>query len=154
MKHRKPRQWLVDAGAIFTALVFLVPVGWVLAEERRLSTHGEIAQAVVLSKETIKGGGDGPTSYYVRYSFNDTSGREYTGSAEVGHSMYDTLSPGGRLQIQYLAEDPGRSRVAAAFNPGILMVVALGGLGVCFFFILGPQRWLRELGGERDPALD
>jgi hypothetical protein len=101
MRNRKARQWLVDAGAILTALVFLVPVGWALGEERRVSTNGQITQGVVLRKERIEGGGEGPASYYVHYS-----------------------------------------------------LLALGAIGVCWFFMLGPQRWLRELGGERDPALD
>jgi hypothetical protein len=153
MTNRKTRQWLVDAGAIFTALVFFVPFWWGLSEEQHLVKNGQITPGVVQSKETVDGGGETSNSYYVRYSFQ-AAGREYKGSMTVEHSLYEDLLPGDPLPIQYLADNPVRNRIAGALNPAILLFVALAAVGLCFFFFLGPQRWLREVGGGRDPALD
>jgi hypothetical protein len=153
MKNRRPRQWLVDAGAIFVALVFIVPVWWALNEEQRLLRDGQITRGVVLSKETIDGGGETSTELFVRYSFQDASDRQRTGSMSVEDRLYQRVSPGDPLPIQYLTDDPGRSRIAGEFSPAVLLGVALAALGLCYFFILGPQRWLRELRGGRDPVL-
>jgi uncharacterized protein DUF3592 len=151
--RRRARQWFVDGSAILIGLAALVPVLWVHAEDERLSANGQITTGVVQSKQRIDGGGESPTTYHLRYSFEDGSGRERAGSAGVEESMYERVSVGDRLPIQYLADQPQTSRIFGAFNPGIVEALALTALGLMYFLFLGPQRWLRELRGKPDPVL-
>jgi hypothetical protein len=143
----------VDVGAVFTAFVFLVPVAWALVQEQRLATDGQITTGVVQKKVYVRGGNDSSPDYYVWYSFTDASDREHTGRVLVDDSVYDKVSPGDLLPIQYLADEPGTSRIAGAFNPLIPEVLAMAAVGAIWFIYLGPQRWLREWRGKPDPVL-
>ncbi len=147
------KQWLTDAAAILIGLAAAAPLLWVHAEDERLSTDGQTTTGVVQNKQTIDGGGETSPSYSLRYSFEDLSGREHTGSAGVEYSIYERFSVGDPLPIQYLADQPGTSRIVGVFNPGILEAVAVTALGLIYFFFLGPHRWLRELRGKPDPVL-
>ncbi|MDP9300661.1 MAG: hypothetical protein M3P43_07180 [Actinomycetota bacterium] len=151
--RRRTRQWFVDAAAILIGLAAVAPLVWVHAEDERLSADGRVTTGVVQSKEAIDGGGETLTSYSLRYSFEDVSGREHTRSAGVEYSIYERISVGDPLPIQYLADQPETSRIVGVFNPGILEVVAVTALGLIYFFFLGPQRWIRELRGKPDPVL-
>ena len=153
MTNRRARQWFVDAGAILTALVFLVPVVWLLVQEHRLSTDGMTATGVVRSKALVRGGNENPSEYYVAYGFEDASGTEHTGTTSVDDTVYDRVSLGEALPIEYLADQPQTSRIAGVFNPRIGEAGAMAGLGMVVFFFLGPQRWFREWRGGHDPAL-
>jgi hypothetical protein len=153
MKKRRGRQWFVDAGAVLTALVFLVPVGLLLAQEQRLSTDSQIATGVVQGKAHVAGGNDSSPDYYVLYSVTDASGREHAGRKLIEYSLYEKVSPGDPLSIQYLVDEPDTSRIAGAYNPTIPEALALAAVGLVFFYFLGPQRWLRELRGKPDPVL-
>jgi hypothetical protein len=151
--RRRARQWFVDGSAILIGLAALVPVIWIHADDERMSADGQITTGVVQGKETIEGGGETPTTYRLRYVFEDASGRKQAGSAGVEHSIYKTTSVGARLPIQYLPDQPQRSRIAGTFDPGILEALVLTALGFIYFFLLGPERWFKELRGEPDPVL-
>jgi uncharacterized protein DUF3592 len=154
IKKRRARQWFIDGAAIITLLVFVVPVGWLLAEQHRLSTDGPIVTGIVRSKAFVSGRGEISSYYSVSYSFTDASGREQTGSGTVDESVYDKVSPGDALAIQYLPDGPSRSRAYGTSTlPEVGEPLALAAVGIAFFYFLGPQRWLREWRGKPDPVL-
>jgi hypothetical protein len=153
VKDRRARQLFVDAGAVFTLFVFLLPVWWTSAQDERLSTNGETTTGVVQKKIYVRGGNDSSPDYYVEYSFADAAGREHRARKLVESSLYEKLSPEDPLPIQYLVDDPGTSRIVGAYGPSISEAVALAGMGLVVFYFLGPLRWLRELRGRPDPAL-
>jgi hypothetical protein len=139
---------------MITLLVFVVPVWWLLAEEHRVSTDGQIATGIVQSKTFVSGRGETSSYYSVSYSFSDASGREQTGSGRVDQSEYDKVSPGDALAIQYVPDGPLRSRIYGTSTlQDVGEPLALAAVGIAFFYFLGPQRWLREWRGKPDPVL-
>ena len=154
MSSRRARQWIVDAAAIFTLLLFAIPVWLILAQQDHLSSNGITTTGIVQNKTFARGGNDNSPDWFISYAFKDATGREHVGSSRVDATFFNRVSPGETLTIEYLADQPGTSRIARAANPGIGEALALGGVGVAFFYFLGPQRWLRQLSGGRDPVLD
>ena len=145
-------QWAADIAAIATLLLPLLFAALIL-QDRRITDDPMRAVATVEEKRIVDGGGEGPTYLEVRYSFRTASGKLFHGNANVGQKLYDRLAPGGSLEVEYAADDPGLSRVPGEFNEFWIEAFAVGVQGLIFFWILGPRRWLRVRRGEVDPVL-
>jgi hypothetical protein len=151
-KPRTLRQWLVDAGAILCAAVVVVlAVGTV--RDLRLWQNPETSIAVVIDKR-VSNGAEGGTFYQVRYSFTPSSGRQFLGEANLRHELYDETSLGDRIQIQYAADEPGRSRAINEVRDPVGSFIAVATWTASFFAMFiyyGPRRWLRTLKGQPEP---
>ena len=118
MSSRRARQWIVDAAAIFTLLLFAIPVWLILAQQDHLSSNGITTTGIVQNKTFARGGNDNSPDWFISYAFKDATGHEHVGSSRVDASFFNRVSPGETLTIEYLADQPGTSRIARAATFG------------------------------------
>ena len=151
-RARTKKQWAADIGAVLSLLLVGLFVALVIRDQR-ISANPEKAVAWIYEKEMLEGDGEGPTYLVVRYSFTTETGDTFHGSANVGSRLYDRVSVGDGVEIEYAVDDPTMSRVPGEFDEMWVEALAVGVQGVAFFGYLGPRRWLRTWRGEVDPVL-
>lgn len=109
-RANKGGRWL-DALAILHLLV-AVAFASMLVQTCRIMANPATATGVVESKKVINGGED-PDTYELSYAFA-TSGGTYRGRASVATKIYDHISVGEPVTVQYAADDPGNSQCGRA----------------------------------------
>ena len=149
---RTGKQWLADAGAVFSLLFVLIYVV-AFVQYQRISMNPARAEGTLGEKVFIKGDGENSPRYLLRYRFTARTGDQYQGQAAVTDDFFQTASVGSQLEIEYAADDPGNNRVRGQFDPDALLYAALAVMGAALFVYLGPRRCLGTWRGEPDPVL-
>jgi hypothetical protein len=128
-------------------LVLMVPMAVFVSvgayDEYRYHTASTTAVGVVLDKRIIDGR-YGPT-YELSYSFFDRNAVGHSNRGDVPRATYEQARPGSRYTIQYLPDDPERSRVLGKDDTlpiAGLMAFAIGGLAYSLYAIVAGSRRL------------
>lgn len=131
-------------------LVLMVPMAVVVSvgayDEYRYHTASTTAIGVVLDKRIIEGR-YGPT-YELSYSFFDGNAQGHSNRGDVPRATYERARPGSRYTIQYLLDDPERSRFLGKDDTlpiAGLMAFAIGGLAYGVYAIVAGSRRLAAL---------
>lgn len=120
--------WLLFGGIFLVAGLVLTLIGAGMAwQQGRFASDGLTAQGVVLGK-TIRqadAGENRSTEYHVRYRFANSDGAPVDASDQVSFDRWEALVEGGPVTIEYLAGDPGLSRVQGG-DDAILLILFIG----------------------------
>lgn len=130
-------------GATFLAggLVSLSMGSWVAIQELRYRDEGRVTEAVVLtgSIEPASQQGSSPDRFSIVYHFDTPEGKTIEGNDTVDLEGGDHLEAGSTLDITYLPDNPGTSRVVGSDEMGTALAALLVGgvfalIGGFFFF--------------------
>ena len=115
-KYLKKSISLLIMGAIFAAggtfmVVMLVAE---IVEDNQFSKTGRVSIGTVQAKRIETENTKQGVSYFfiVSYVFNPPTMSTQSGEDNVEEAIYDTLKPGDEIEVEYLAQDPTRHRLA------------------------------------------
>ena len=142
MAREYVNNFLVWFGGIFLlAGVPILSVGvWQGREamaQKRLERDGRTTQGMVLTKTRSTSSStrrsstpSTTTTYSVTYRFTTSTGESRRGSARVGRGSWDALVERGPVEVTYLPESPGVSRIPGQERPTLMaaLFTGLGGL--------------------------
>lgn len=133
--------FLVWFGGIFllAGLPILIVGLWLtrgVAAQRRLDADGHTTQGTVLvksrstSSSTSRSTTSSTTTYSVTYRFALPTGETRRGTAQVGRGAWEALAERGPVEVRYLPESPGVSRIPGQIGDTLMAVlfVGMGGL--------------------------
>ncbi len=143
--------WLVFGGIWLVAGVPFVFAGLdMLATEQRFAREAISVEGKVLTRDIVRArskDGGSSTHYKVTYRYA-AGGQTHEGRDEVDVHVWESLREQGPVAVQYLPDDPSRSRLAGADDRiGAYIMTAMGGVfgaagGFIVLFDLR-GRWLR-----------
>jgi hypothetical protein len=106
--------WLFFGGVFLIAGLLTLIIGAGIAwQESRFASDSVEATGTVLGKSLNRATSERGTEYFVQYRFTDESGTVHDASDQVGFDQWDALVEGGPIAVQYIAGDPGTSRMAS-----------------------------------------
>ena len=112
---RRSVQFWVGVGLIGFGAIFSVVQVAILAQEQQYGREGQLIDGVVVSKAirraTRSGSSGTSTQYTVAYRFT-IGGQTYNGDESVSSGEWDQLVELEPVQIQYVASNPARNRIA------------------------------------------
>lgn len=119
---------LVGRGCVLLFLLPFILVGictlvWSISEAvsfRQLSDHGVVVNGAIEGKRLSEG--DNTTSYLIAYRF-DHNGLTYRGEQNVDWAFYNSAEAGAPVQVLYLPDTPGLSRLAAQNEPPTFLFI-------------------------------
>jgi hypothetical protein len=133
--------FLVWFGGIFLLagvpiLIAGVWLGTGVMAQKRLDKEGRTAQGMLLTKTRSTSSSvrsstpSSTTSYSVSYRFTTSAGESRRGSARVGRRAWDALVERGPVEVRYLPDSPGVSRIPGQETPTVMaaLFAGLGGL--------------------------
>jgi hypothetical protein len=150
-----PRWWFASLLTVASGVGFgmLHSIWTTTAEDREFSAKGVRTEAqIMLRSETPEW--DGPddrpelkTRYRLHYHFKDADDEEQVGVAVVPKTTWLHYELGDSLAIEYLADQPARSRALERERPPLgiagLLVFGIGSLGVLGGLVLMAVAWVR-----------
>ena len=148
--------WLVVGSAFLLATILEV------RNHRRFEREGVATTGIVLVKGINRADSDNEeTDYWVRYRFTTPDGVQVEGTDEVSLETWESLEERGPIEVEYLASDPRRNRIAGSDSrwqsllfgglSGVMMLVGGASLGKGLRGALATWRLLRS--GEAADAI-
>ena len=125
-----PRLFFVLFGAILLVVGTVALVGGVFTglDEGRFGAEAVETDATVVDK-AIDRDSDDDTDYLVTYTFTPPDGFDVTRSQEIDRDEWDALQPGNEIRVEYLPDDPSRSRVVGTGGwVGPIIAAVFGGI--------------------------
>jgi hypothetical protein len=138
---------LVGVALGLGALVGLVVLGFLIAEEQSFRREGKRVAATVTDKDTYQRrsgnrSNSSSTHYRVHYRFQDADGAAHEGHGDVSRQHWNELQPGRALEVEYVPSRPGRNRPVGTSSRGLIGAVTLvptitGLVALVMFAIVG-----------------
>jgi len=99
---------------LLASLPFILIGKHMLETEQRYEKEGVIVSGVVLNRttETTRDRKSTSTSYYLAYKFSVKNGEELQGKGTVSEKRWSSIRENDSIEVQYLASDPSKNRVA------------------------------------------
>jgi hypothetical protein len=113
-RRLRSRNWMAGVELLTgLAIVVVVSASWLALVELRYEGSGQIANGSIVNKrEELRGTELGSyTEYRVEYRFSVSDGRVVDGDSQVDLVTYGQLEVGAPVRVQYLPDDPTRSRL-------------------------------------------
>ena len=147
-------------GSIWLAvgLPFVLLAGYFIFRERQLTSSGQIADGIVLTKNVGRSGDS--IHHSVTYRFTTPDGTTFEGKSEISEASWSSLTERGSVPIQYLPHRPTVNRVVGATKITLLLIFSCAGVllsiagGTLITVSLRKARTRRRLltAGVRAPA--
>ena len=134
--------WIAASLSIPGVILFLVGVR-LAAIEWRFHFRSDVTQGTVLSKWKSSSYRSG-VFYSVRYEYSTLEGGPFEDTDSVGSGLWRILRERGPVEVIYLPQHPGHSRLAKDWRvmmPLVLLLVGgcCGGMGGMILFLEGQE---------------
>jgi hypothetical protein len=140
----------IGLGALFLVVGLALLAGAVVPaaldhqRESRVEAEGVNAEGMVLAKYRESGGritagaASAPLfEYFVRYRFPVGAGAQAEGTARVSREIWGALEEREPIEVRYVRDDPGTSRVDGQLSETGVSAIVLGAVGALFTVIGG-----------------
>lgn len=122
--------WLIVGSAFLLATILEV------RNHRRFEREGIVTTGIVLVKGINRADSDNEgTDYWVRYRFTTPDGVQVEGTDQVSLETWESLEERGQVEVEYLASEPGRNRIAG--SDSMWLSLLFGGLSVVMTLVGG-----------------
>lgn len=132
-------QVVLTIGIVFGLLsLIFVPLGWHFIKlEQRFETEALTAPGTITSKRVAETRERDrktkrekvSTTYYVQYKFTTGEGRDLESEMSVSKSRWDSAKSNDPVEIQYLPDDPTKSRISGESDK--VKSIVFTGIGIC-----------------------
>ena len=149
---RRSVQFWVGVGLIGFGAIFSVVQVAILVQEQQYGREGQLIDGVVVSKAirraTRSGSSGTSTEFTVAYRFT-IGGQTYNGDESVSSGEWDQLGELEPVQIQYVASNPARNRIAG--RTSAVLSYVFGGVGAVAA-IIGVVLLVKSIGAAKTKA--